>query len=59
VTYRFGGTHYKITVMNNSGGESGLTVDGVQVPISKEDTSAGPYVELRDDGRDHHVELKI
>lgn len=59
VNYRFGATHYMITVINNSGGDSGLTVDGVQVSISEEETSAGPYVELRDDGRDHHVELRI
>jgi cyclic beta-1,2-glucan synthetase len=59
VTYRFGGTQYLISVMNNSGGKSGLTVDGVQIPISEKEKSTGPFVELRDDGRDHHVELRI
>ncbi|MFP5108616.1 GH36-type glycosyl hydrolase domain-containing protein [Neobacillus sp. C211] len=59
-TYRFGKTRYHINVKNGSGNsESELTVDGVQIPISKKEKSAGPFVELRDDGLDHHVELRI
>ncbi|SMQ61055.1 Cellobiose phosphorylase [Bacillus sp. OV166] len=60
ITYRFGNTRYHINVKNGSGGnECGLTVDGVQIPISEEEKSTGPFVELRDDGLDHHVGLRI
>ncbi|MGM0875246.1 MAG: GH36-type glycosyl hydrolase domain-containing protein [Bacillota bacterium] len=59
ITYRFGGTHYLISIINNSGVENGLTVDGVQMPILEKEKSIGLFVELRDDGHDHHVELRI
>ncbi|MFB5196926.1 GH36-type glycosyl hydrolase domain-containing protein [Neobacillus sp. KR4-4] len=59
-TYRFGKTPYHINVKNGSGGSgSELTVDGVQIPILEQEKAAGPFVELRDDGLDHHVELRI
>ncbi|MFL6558213.1 MAG: GH36-type glycosyl hydrolase domain-containing protein, partial [Bacillus sp. (in: firmicutes)] len=60
IKYRFGNTRYHINVKNGSGGnECGLTVDGMQIPISEEEKSTGPFVELRDDGLDHHVKLRI
>ncbi len=57
VTYRFGKTHYHINVQNShSGGKIELTVDEVQIPIPEAEKA---FIELRDDGGDHQVELKI
>jgi cellobiose phosphorylase len=59
ITYRFGGAYYLISIINNSGVENELTVDGVQIPISEDEKSIGLFVELLDDGHNHHVELRI
>ena len=58
VTYRFGGTRYLITVINRSGKEKELTVDGEKIPFPT-DESGAPFVELKDDGADHRVELRM
>ncbi|HZG84200.1 GH36-type glycosyl hydrolase domain-containing protein [Paenibacillus sp.] len=62
--YRFGGAVYEIVVRRtDQGAESGdaakqrqrrLTLDGEPV-----DAEEAPYVELRDDGRTHRVELML
>jgi cellobiose phosphorylase len=61
VTYRYGGARYRITVQNaapGAGGKPGLIVDGREAAYAA-DAENGPYVELRDDGRDHQVVLTL
>lgn len=53
ITYRFGKTNYFIEVFNKTG-TSTLLVDGVEMTDLEEH-----YIDLKDDGEDHHVELRL
>jgi cellobiose phosphorylase len=62
VNYRFGKTHYLISVRNPSGksdGVSTLQINGQDMDLKNPDTKKGPYIELHDDGKKHHVILTM
>lgn len=62
VTYRFGKTRYLINVKNEAGQsnkEFYLKLDDHEILFSEDFKDEGPYVELHDDGQEHHVELKL
>ncbi|KKM11699.1 glycosyl transferase family 36 [Clostridiales bacterium PH28_bin88] len=62
VRYRFGEAHYLITVNNPSRRSTGgiaLQVDGKEIDLAEQDQKDGPYIELRDDGQQHHVTLTL
>ncbi|MCY4600584.1 MAG: hypothetical protein OXF27_11785, partial [Acidobacteria bacterium] len=55
ISYRHGGTHYRIRVENPKGvcrGVSRLSLDGTLLP-------GGALVPLSDDGSDHRVEVVL
>lgn len=62
VKYRFGSAHYIITVENpsrKSGGATALTINGREVPLTRQAVKEGPSLELNDDGQVHHVVLVL
>jgi len=61
-SYRYGQSRYLITVRNpshKSSGATALQIDGQVITLTEQDVKDGPYVELRDDGRLHHVVLTL
>jgi cellobiose phosphorylase len=62
ISYRFGGSEYRITVKNpshKSSGHSELWMDGQKVDLAKNSTEEGPFVRLSDDKQIHSVELTM
>lgn len=61
-SYRCGSAEYHITVRNpeqKSTGQSKLSVDGQEADISAYSAEDGPFIELRDDHREHRIELTL
>jgi cellobiose phosphorylase len=60
--YRYGSASYEIVVDNTAskgGAPTSLTVDGREVDWAGHGTENGPFIELRDDGRVHHVAVTL
>lgn len=59
-TYRFGNSIYYIEVINKKTGTTpNIKLDGKEVLLSDDNLSDGPFIELLDDGKEHHVELQL
>lgn len=62
VNYRFGNTHYFISVENKSCTSrepTRLIVDGHEIDLKAPDMQDTPYIKLQDDGKKHNVTLTL